>query len=143
MPDHRNNRHAVHRRPESALRVHTIRLSVSDRELDRISARAARSGQRLGPHLRSCALLGSAESQQIIDALTRILAQARGALGNLNQASHRSNVLIAAARDGAAGLDLTGLLQEQREILALEEAIRRWMDETRETLARIEGRAQS
>ena len=141
MPDHRNNRHAVHRRPESALRVHTIRLSVSDRELDMIRTRAARSGLRLGPHLRSCALLGSAESAALIDALVRQLAEMRGALSNLNQASHRANLLIAAARGGAANLDLQALEREQREILALEDAIRRWMDETRATLGEITGRA--
>jgi hypothetical protein len=116
-------------------------LAVTTRELDTIRERAARAGQRLGPHLRFCALIGSAESAQLIDALTRQRAEMRGALGNLNQASHRANVLIAAARGGATGLDLAELEKEQREILALEHAIRDWMAETRETLARIEGRA--
>lgn len=143
MPDHRPIRHHVHRRPPDALRVHTIRIAVTGRELEQLRTRAARAGQRLGPHLRSCALLGSAESQQIIDALTRTLAQARGALANLNQAGHRANVLIAQARSGAAGLDLTGLLKEQCEILALERAIRDWLDDTRATLDRIEGRARA
>lgn len=141
MPDHSSSRHTVHRRPECALRVHTIRLSVTGRELEAIRARAARSGQRLGPHLRSCALLGSAESAALIDALVRQLAEMRGALSNLNQASHRANLLIAAARGGAANLDLHALEQEQREILAFEEAIRRWMAETRATLGDITGRA--
>lgn len=141
MPDHRPTRHHVHRRPPDALRVHTIRLSVTGRELDTIRTRAARSGQRLGPHLRSCALLGSAESAALIDALVRQLAEMRGALSNVNQASHRANLLIAAARGGAANLDLQALEREQREILALEEAIRRWMDETRATLGEITGRA--
>jgi hypothetical protein len=143
MPNHSPSRHPVRRRPACALRVHTIRLSVSDRELDAIRARAARSRQRLGPHLRTCALLGSAESAQLIDELTRLRGEMRGALGNLNQASHRANLLIAAAKAGAAGLDLAGLLEEQRQILALESEIRRWMEETRAALARIEGRTQA
>lgn len=142
MPDHKSSRHAVHRRPPEALRTHTLRLAVTTRELDTIRERAARAGQRLGPHLRSCALIGSADSASLIDALVRQRAEMRGALGNLNQASHRANLLIAAARDGAAGLDLAGLLEEQREILALERAIRDWMAETRETLARIGGGAK-
>jgi len=143
MPDHRPTRHSSHRRPPAALRTHTIRLSVTSAELDTIRTRANRAGQRLGPHLRSCALIGSAESARLIDALVRQRAEMRGALSNLNQASHRANLLIAAARGGAAGLDLVALEAEQREILALESAIRRWMDETRETLARIEGRARA
>jgi hypothetical protein len=110
MPDHKSSRHAVHRRPPEALRTHTLRLAVTTRELDTIRERAARAGQRLGPHLRSCALIGSADSASLIDALVRQRAEMRGALGNLNQASHRANLLIAAARDGAAGLDLAGLL---------------------------------
>jgi hypothetical protein len=142
MPNHSPTRHPVHRRPADALRVHTIRLSVSGPELDQIRARASRAGQRLGPHLRACALIGSAESTQIIDALVRLRGEMRGALGNLNQASHRANLLIAAARDGAGGLDLAGLAQEQREILALEVKLRDWMDESRALLARIEGRAE-
>lgn len=143
MPNHSPSRHPVRRRPACALRTHTIRLSVSDRELETLRVRAARSGQRLGPHLRSCALIGSAESASIIDALTRLRGEMRGALGNLNQASHRANLLIAAAKAGAAGLDLPALEQEQRQILALEREIRCWMDETRAALARIEGRTQA
>ena len=142
MPDHNPSRHSAHRRPTEALRAHTIRLSVTSAELDWIRARAAAAGVRLGPHLRACALIGSAESVDVIDGLRRTLAHARGALGNLNQASHRANLLIAQAKAGAAGLDLAGLLDEQRQILALEREIRAWMDETRETLARIEGRAE-
>jgi len=143
MPDHRPTRHRAHRRPPAALRTHTIRLSVTAGELETIRTRAARAGQRLGPHLRSCTLIGSAESARLIDALVRQLAEMRGVCANLNQSSHRANLLIAAARGGAAGLDLAELEKEQREILALERAIRRWMDETRETLARIEGRARA
>lgn len=141
MPDHRPTRHRAHRRPPEALRTHTLRLAVTTRELETIRTRAARVGQRLGPHLRSCALIGSAESAQLIDALARLLAEARGALANLNQSSHRANVLIAAARGGAAGLDVQALEQEQRQILALEAEIRRWLSETRAMLDRIEGRA--
>ncbi len=142
MPDHSPSRHRAHRRPESALRTHTIRLSVTSTELDTIRTRAARSGQRLGPHLRSCALVGSAESAQLIDALVRMRGEMRGALANLNQAAHHANLLIAAARSGAVGLDLVALEQEQRAILDLERALRDWMDETRATLARITGAAK-
>jgi hypothetical protein len=142
MPDHKSSRHAAHRRPVEALRVHTLRLSVSTAELETIRTRATRSGQRLGPHLRSCALLGSADSAALIDALTRLRGEMRGALGNLNQASHRANLLIAAAQAGGTGLDLRGLIDEQRQILSLEREIRSWMEETRETLARIEGRTE-
>ena len=143
MPPHHNpDRHSIHRRPAEALRTHTLRLSVTDSELETIRARAGRAGLRLGPHLRSCALLGSAESAELIDALARLRGEMRGALGNLNQASHRANLLIAATRAGAAGLDLAALLDEQRQILALEKEIRDWMDETRSMLARLEGRTQ-
>jgi hypothetical protein len=116
---------------------------VSGPELERIRARAAAAGVRLGPHLRACALIGSAESVDVIDGLRRTLAHARGALANLNQAGHRGNLLIAAAQAGGTGLDLRGLLDEQRQILALEREIRAWMEETRATLSRIEGRARS
>ena len=80
-------------------------------------------------------------AQPLQRALARLLAEARGALANLNQSSHRANVLIAAARGGAAGLDVQALEQEQRQILALEAEIRRWLSETRAMLDRIEGRA--
>lgn len=143
MPDHKSSRHAAHRRPPELLRVHTLRLSVSTAELAQIRARAARAGVRIGPHLRVCALLGSAESAALIDALTRLRGEMRGALGNLNQASHRANLLIAAAQAGGTGLDLPALEAEQREILALEREIRTWMNETRAMLARIEGRARA
>jgi len=143
MPDHRPTRHRAHRRTPDALRTHTIRLSVTSAELDTIRTRAARAGQRLGPHLRSCALIGSAESARLIDALVRQLAEMRGVCANLNQAGHRANLLIAAARGGAAGLDLVALEAEQRQILALERAIRDWMAETRAMLDRIEGRARA
>lgn len=141
MPDHSASRHSVHRRPAEALRTHTLRLSVTASELDAIRNRAARAGLRLGPHLRSCALIGSAKSAELIGTLACLRGEMRGALGNLNQASHRANLLIAAAREGAAGLDLAALLDEQRQILALEKEIRDWMDETRSVLTRIEGRA--
>lgn len=124
--------------PPDRRRRWRVRVALRDDEREQIERRAALAGQRLGPHLRSCALIGSASAATLIDALVRTLAQARGVVGNLNQTSHRANLLIAQAKE--AGLDLAGLQAEQRSILALEREVRDWMQETRAILARFEGR---
>ncbi len=139
-PDDMPRRHRLPTgRPRAAdPRRHRLRVAVSEAELVAIRRRAG--AQRLSRYLRSCALLGSAESAALIDALRALRAEMRGALANLNQSAHHANLLIAAARSGAAGLDLVALEHDNREILALEAEIRRWLNETRETLARITGR---
>ena len=141
MPDHSSTRHASHRRPIEALRVHTVRLSVSAAELDQIRARAARSGLRLGPYLRRAAVLGSAETDAVIVNLSRLLLELRGLAGNFNQHSHRGNLLIAEARGGGRPIDLPALEVEQAAMAQLGGAINSTLARVRETLGQITGRA--
>lgn len=142
MPDHSSTRHERHRRPPEALRVHTLRLSVSAAELAQIRARAARAGLRAGPYLRRAALLGSAETDALIVTLGRLLLELRGLAGNFNQHSHRGNLLIAEARGGGRPLDLPGLAAEQAAMAALAGSIAATATAVRGALGEITGRVQ-
>ena len=126
-------------RPRAAdPRRHRLRVAVSESELATIRERAA--GRRISRYLRAAALCGSPQAAAAIDALTRAAALGRGACANLNQYSHRANLLIAAAQGG--GLDLPALLSEQRAMAQLETDLRRWMDEMRGALLELRGGAR-
>jgi len=125
-------------RPRAAEpRRRRLRVAVSERELDTIRTRAG--GRHISRYLRGCALLGSPEAAAAIDALSRAAGLGRGAMANLNQYSHRANLLLAAARGGAAGLDVQALEQEQRAMAALETDLRAWMTEMRSAVQALRG----
>lgn len=119
-------------------RRNRIRVALTDAELDQLRVRAARQGQRLGPHIRSCALAGSAQAAELISLLGQMLGQARGVAGNLNQASHRANLLLAVGRESGR-LDVGAIEQEQRAIAGALSDIRHWMDDVRHVVAMLTG----
>jgi len=124
-------------RPRAAdPRRHRLRVAVSEHELAAIRERAG--GRRISRYLRACALVGSPQAATLIDTLTRALALARGVSGNLNQYSHRGNLLLAAAR-GDGALDLAGLAAAQRAMYELEKDVRAWMAEMRSALDALRG----
>ena len=142
MPDHKSSRHAAHRQPPEALRVHTLRLSVSDIELAQIRARATRSGLRTGPYLRRAAVLGSSDTDALIVILSRLLLELRGLAGNFNQHSHRGNLLIAEARGGGRPIELPALEAQQAAMAALAVGIDATAAAVRAAADQITGRTE-
>lgn len=142
MPDHSRRTTGRHRRPEDLLRVHTLRLSVSDIELAQIRARVARSGLRAGPYLRRAALMGSSETDALIMTLSRLLLELRGLAGNFNQYSHRANLVIAEARGAGRPIDLPALEAQQAAMAALAGSIDATTETVRAAVAQITGRME-
>ena len=145
MPSYIDDMPLRHRLPTGRPRAadprrHRLRVAVSEAELAVIRERAG--GQRMSRYIRAAALTGSPEAAALIDSLGRALGLARGVCGNLNQYSHRANtVLAAAATAGGTGLDLRGLVAEQRAMAALEVDVRVWMDEMRSAVIALRGSA--
>lgn len=123
----------------SRRRRNRVRVALTDTELTDLRARAARAGRRLGPHLRACALAGNAQAAELIQLLVQMLGQARGVSSNLNQASHRANLLLAIARESAGSLDVAALEEEQRAITSALKEIRAWMADVRHVVALLTG----
>ncbi len=145
MPFHIDDMPRRHRLPSGRPRAadprrHRVRVAVSQAELDAIRERAG--GRRLSRYLRACAMVGSPEASALIDALSRAAALGRGACANLNQFSHRANLVLAIAAGGASGIDLPALIAEQRAMAALEAEVRVWMDEMRSALRALKGGAK-
>jgi hypothetical protein len=141
MPDHSRRSPGRPRRPEGALRVHTLRVSVSTPELDQIRVRARARGLRAGPYLRRAAVLGSSETDALITTLSRLLLELRGLASNFNQYSHRANLLIADARGSGRQLDTAALAAEQAAMVERAQAIESTATAAREALSQITGRA--
>ena len=123
--DSNNNRQPrgrPRRSPEN-LRRHALRVAVSDLELEQITVRAKACGLSVAAYLRRCALVGSPVVQGLLDLLARLLAQFRGVANNINQASHRANLILAkdtpdpAAAD-AAQTEIVGTLGAVRTFAA-------------------------
>ena len=143
MPDHSRRTEGRPRRPENLLRVHTLRVSVSTPELEQIRARAQSRGLRAGPYLRRAALLGSSETDARLVALGRLLLEFRGVAANLNQHSHRANLLIAEARGQGRHLDLDAIENAQRAMAELAPHVEHTAASVRAALAQITGRTQA
>lgn len=142
MPDHSRRTAGRPRRADAALRVHTLRVSVSDSELAAIRDRARSRGLRTGPYIRRAAVIGSAEVDQLLVTLTRLQLELRGAAANLNQHSHRANILIAEARAAGRPLDLIAVGEEQSAMAGLSEELARTAAAVREAVSGITGRAE-
>lgn len=119
------------RRSPENLRRHPLRVAVSAVELEAIRARAETRGQRLAVYIRRCALIGSPHAQELLDLLSRLLAQLRGVAANLNQASHRANRILATQPDPGA------VETEQQQIVAALAEVRRLMADIRVTVSEL------
>lgn len=142
MPDHSRRTAGRPRRADAALRVHTLRVSVSDSELAAIRDRARSRGLRTGPYLRRAAVIGSAEVDQLLVTLARLQLELRGLGGNFNQYSHRANLLVAEARGAGRPIDLDALAREQAGMAGLAASIETTAGAVRTALVQITGRGQ-
>lgn len=142
MPDHSRRTAGRPRRPDASIRVHTLRVSVSDLELAAIRDRARSRGLRMGPYLRRAAVIGSAEVDQLLVTLARLQLELRGLAGNVNQHSHRANLLVAEARGAGRTIDLDAVGEEQRAMAGLTDELARTAGAVREAVADITGRAE-
>lgn len=142
MPDHTRRTEGTPRRPPEALRIHTLRVSVSDIELAAIRDRARSRGLRTGPYLRRAAVIGSAEVDTLIVTLSRLLLELRGLAGNFNQHSHRANLLVAEARGAGRTIDLDALVREQAGMAGLAASIETTARAVRTALVQITGKGQ-
>jgi hypothetical protein len=96
----------------------------------------------MGPYLRRAAVIGSAEVDQLLVTLARLQLELRGLAGNVNQHSHRANLLVAEARGAGRTIDLDAVGEEQRAMAGLTDELARTAGAVREAVADITGRAE-
>ena len=77
-------------------------------------------------------MIGSPLVQELLDLLSRLLAQLRGLASNINQASHRANLLLTKDHPDRAAAAV-----EQREIAGTLAEVRQLMTEIREAVSRL------